>query len=168
MVSGSNCSHRIPTSREGQFAIGDPRDAKGAVSVMRPLSNLCQDVVEVPGGYWYTSRLRAPSSGVGGGRPSRRKGQYVSLHKSLLAGRRAGRHRNVLSREERIAKLEDEGRWNEDGSSVFGLPKVRSIKPVAGKKAKKKEEEAAAAEPGAEGVAEGAEGAEAAPAEGEK
>jgi len=91
----------------------------------------------------------------------------MSLHKSLLAGRRAGRHRNVLSREERIAKLEDEGRWNEDGSSVFGLPKVRSIKPVAGKKAKKKEEETAA-EPGAEGAAEGAEGAEAAPAEGEK
>jgi len=90
----------------------------------------------------------------------------MSLHKSLLAGRRAGRHRNVLSREERIAKLEDEGRWDENGSSVFGLPKVRSIKQVAGKKAKKKEEEAAAAaEPGAEGAAEGA---EAAPAEGEK
>ena len=114
-------------------------------------------------------RACAPSSGVGGGRPSRRKGPYVlSLHKSLVAGGRAGLHRNVLSREERIAKLEDEGRWSEDGSSVFGLPKVRSIKVVAGKKAKKKEEEAAAAEPGTEGATEGAEGAEAAPAEGEK
>ena len=85
----------------------------------------------------------------------------MSLHKSLLAGRRAGKHRNVLSREERIAKLEEDGRWDESGSSVFGLAKVRSIKPVAGKKAKKKEEEAAAAaEAGAEGAAEGAEGAE--------
>ncbi|MHC5057155.1 MAG: small basic protein [Planctomycetota bacterium] len=94
----------------------------------------------------------------------------MSLHKSLLAGRRAGRHRNVLSREERIAKLEEDGSWDESSSSVFGLPKVRSIKPVAGKKAKKKEEEAAAAaEAGAEGAAEGAEGAgEAAPPEGEK
>ncbi len=81
----------------------------------------------------------------------------MSLHSSLLAGRRAGRHRNVLSREERIAKLEEDGRWNESGSSVFGLPKVRSIKAVAGKKAKKKEEEAAAAaEAGAAGATEGA------------
>ncbi|MHC4253741.1 MAG: small basic protein [Planctomycetota bacterium] len=93
----------------------------------------------------------------------------MSLHKSLLAGRRAGRHRNVLSREERIAKLEEDGSWDESSSSVFGLPKVRSIKPVAGKKAKKKEEAAAVAEAGAEGAAEGAEGAaEVAPPEGEK
>ncbi len=88
----------------------------------------------------------------------------MSLHKSLQAGRRTGRHRNVLSREERIIKLEEDGRWDESGSSVFGLPKVRSIKPVAGKKAKKKDDEATA-EAGAEGAVEGAEGAAAAPAE---
>jgi small basic protein (TIGR04137 family) len=93
----------------------------------------------------------------------------MSLHKSLLAGRRAGKHRNVLSREERIAKLEEDGRWDESNSSVFGLAKVRSIKQVAGKKAKKKEEAAAEAEAeaGAEGEAAAAEGA-AAPAEGAK
>ena len=69
----------------------------------------------------------------------------MSLHKSLSAGKRGRRHRNVLSREERIAKLEEDGRWNESGSSVFGLQKVRSIKPVTGgKKAKKKEEAAEA------------------------
>ena len=33
-----------------------------------------QDIVEVPGKCWYTSRMRAPSSRVGGGRLSRRKG----------------------------------------------------------------------------------------------
>jgi len=89
---------------------------------------------------------------------SRRKGQHaMSLHKSLLAGRRAGRHRNVLSREERIAKLREDGRWDESGSSVYGLPKVRSIKAVAGKKAKKKEEAAATAEAAGEGASEGAE-----------
>ena len=87
----------------------------------------------------------------------------MSLHRSLLAGRRAGKHRNVLSREERMLKLEEDGRWEETGSSVFGLAKVRSIKPVAGKKAKKKEE----AEAAAEGAAEGAEAA-AAPAEDKK
>ena len=94
----------------------------------------------------------------------------MSLHRSLLAGHRTGRHRNVLTREERIAKLEEDGRWDESGSSIFGLPKVRSIKPVAGKKAKKKDDEATA-EAGAEGAVEGAEGAEgaaAAPAEGAK
>ncbi len=78
----------------------------------------------------------------------------MSIHRSLAAGGDRRRHRNVLSREERIAKLEDEGRWD-DTASVYGLPKVRSIKPAAGKKKAKKEAEV-------EGVA-----AEGAPAEGE-
>ncbi len=66
----------------------------------------------------------------------------MSVHKSLAFKRRGRGHRNVLSREERIVKLEDEGRWTEEGS-IFGLPKVRSIKPSAGKKtAKKKDAEA--------------------------
>jgi small basic protein (TIGR04137 family) len=131
------------------------------------LPDKAEDVVEVSAEFWYASRVRASFPGVGGGRLRRRKGQhYMSLHRSLLAGRRAGKHRNVLTREERIVKLEEDGRWNESGSSVFGLPKVRSIKPVAGKKAKKKEDAAEAAE-GAEG-AEGTVAAEGAPAEGAK
>lgn len=78
----------------------------------------------------------------------------MSLHRSLAVSNRGRRHRNVLSREERIAKLEDEGRWDET-KSVFGLAKVRSIKPVAGGKKKKKEKPVA--EAGAEGApAEGA------------
>ena len=63
----------------------------------------------------------------------------MSLHRSLTISGRARRHRNVLSREERMVKLEEEGRWDE-GRSVFGLSKVRNIKPVASGKKKKKEE----------------------------
>ena len=81
----------------------------------------------------------------------------MSVHRSLSAAGKGRGHRNVLSREERLAKLEEDGRWK-DGMSVFGLQKVRSIKPVTGKKSAKKEAKAPAA---AEGVP-----AEGAPAEG--
>jgi small basic protein (TIGR04137 family) len=79
----------------------------------------------------------------------------MSLHQSLQLGRRTSGHRNVLSREERIIKLEEDGRWDESSSSVFGLPKVRSIKAASGKKAKKKDDDATA-EAGAEGAADAA------------
>ncbi len=93
----------------------------------------------------------------------------MSVHRSLALKRSGGGHRNVLSREERIAKLEDEGRWTEEEGSIFGLPKVRSIKPSAGKKAAKKKDAEAEAVEGVEGApAEGAEGAEGAEAGGEK
>ena len=62
----------------------------------------------------------------------------MSIHKSLSAGDRLRKHRNVLTRDERIARLEKEGGWKE-GESVLGLPKVRNIKVVARKKTKKKE-----------------------------
>ena len=63
----------------------------------------------------------------------------MSIHKSLSSGDRLKKHRNVLTRDERIVRLEKEGRWK-DGESVLGLPKVRNIKVVARKKAKKKEQ----------------------------
>lgn len=77
----------------------------------------------------------------------------MSLHKSLKSKDALKRQRSVLTRAERVAVLEDEGRWNE-GESVFGLPKVRQyvMKRRHGKAAKKEDDE---------GV-EGAEGAEAA------
>ncbi len=87
----------------------------------------------------------------------------MSLHRSLTTSGRARRHRNVLSREERMVKLEEDGRWDEE-KSVFGLPKVRSIKPVVSGKKKKEKADAVEGVP-AEGAAEG-EGAEAAQAEG--
>lgn len=60
----------------------------------------------------------------------------MSLHKSLVTKSGLTKHRNVLSRAERIKALQDEGRWQED-RSVFGLPKVASRKMK--KKAKVKE-----------------------------
>ncbi len=51
----------------------------------------------------------------------------MSIDKSLLTKGKLTRHRNVLTRPERIKCLEKEGLW-EDGISVFGLPKVKAIK----------------------------------------
>jgi len=54
----------------------------------------------------------------------------MSLHKSLKVKNKHVRARNVLSREERIKRLMDRELWSE-GTSVFGLPKVRveSVSP---------------------------------------
>ena len=70
----------------------------------------------------------------------------MSLHKSLVSRAALERHRNVLTRTERIKKLREEEKW-EEGRSVFGLPKVRNLKIK--KKAKVKK----AAEGEAEGEA---------------
>jgi len=84
----------------------------------------------------------------------------MSLDKSLKSQGALVRHRNVLSRAERVDALKEEERWPE-GRTVFGLPKVAHRKIVT-KKPK------AAAKAAAEGVpAEGAPPAESiAPAEG--
>ena len=63
----------------------------------------------------------------------------MSLDRSLKTGGGLSRHRNVLNRAERLAKLKDEERWQEE-KSVFGLPKVANRNVKVGKKAKKKEE----------------------------
>jgi small basic protein (TIGR04137 family) len=64
-------------------------------------------------------------------------------------------NRSVMTRAERIAKMTEEGRFDEEDDSPFGLPKLRVRQSKAGSKSAKKEEA-----PVAEG-AEGAEGAEA-------
>jgi small basic protein (TIGR04137 family) len=61
----------------------------------------------------------------------------MSLDKSLKTQASLERHRNVLSRAERIEKLMEEARWT-DGQSPFGLPKVAHRKAAVGGKAKKK------------------------------
>ncbi len=61
----------------------------------------------------------------------------MSLDKSLRSKSRLSRSRNVLKREERILQLKAQDRWT-DGQSPLGLPKVRVIKTVVGKKKKKK------------------------------
>ena len=73
----------------------------------------------------------------------------MSVHKSLHTGGALVKHRNVLSRMERIKILEEAGRWNEEKDSVLGLRKVKNIKTAAKKKAAKKEAVAGAATPGA-------------------
>jgi small basic protein (TIGR04137 family) len=64
----------------------------------------------------------------------------VTIDKSLKRKGRLVRSRNVLKRSERIAQLTFEDRWVQ-GQSPFGLPKVRVVKTVVGKKKKKKAKE---------------------------
>lgn len=61
----------------------------------------------------------------------------MSLDKSLRRGSNMSRTRNVLKRAERVNQLESEDRWT-DASTVLGMPKVRVIRTVIGKKKKKK------------------------------
>ncbi len=49
----------------------------------------------------------------------------MSLHKSLKQKNLLVRQRNVLTRAERIERLEEDDRWEEGEDSVFGLPKVK-------------------------------------------
>lgn len=83
----------------------------------------------------------------------------MSLDRSLKGKSGLVRHRNVLRRAERIARLEDNEKWAEDKNSVFSLVKVGNRKAVAAKKAPKAD---AAAADGAAAPAAGA--AAAAPA----
>ena len=75
----------------------------------------------------------------------------MTIDKSLRVRRGATRNRSVLTRVERIARLQEADRWK-DGDSPLGLPKVRVRKLTMKKKKKKKEEEGAE---GAEGAAAG-------------
>ena len=71
----------------------------------------------------------------------------MSIDKSLITSDKLTRHRNVLTRSERIKVLTSENLWD-DGRSVFGLPKVKTLKVRKKAKAKEKtEEETAAAAP---------------------
>jgi small basic protein (TIGR04137 family) len=79
----------------------------------------------------------------------------MTMDKSLQLRAGLARSRSVLTRGERIARLQSSDRWQE-GQSPFGLPKVRVYKISMKKKKKRKEDE--------EGAAEGA----AAPAAGAK
>jgi small basic protein (TIGR04137 family) len=67
----------------------------------------------------------------------------MSIHKSLRSQGKLARSRNVLTRAERIAVLEEQRVWAE-GDEVFGLPKTKVVKAKKGgkkKKKKKKDEE---------------------------
>ena len=72
----------------------------------------------------------------------------MSIDKSLVTRGKLKRQRGVLTRAERVERLKEEERW-EEGRSVFGLPKVRTL--VVSRKLGK----AAAAEAAGEEAAEG-------------
>jgi small basic protein (TIGR04137 family) len=70
----------------------------------------------------------------------------MTMDKSLRVRKGSSSARGVLSRAERISKLQEQERWAE-GRSPLGLPKVRVFKMSMKKKKKAKAEE------GAEGAA---------------
>ena len=105
-----------------------------------------------------------------GSHPASRKISPMSIHKSLKQKDSLVRARSVLSRWERVLKLQDAGRWK-DGDAVTGLPKVRTKWKI------RKRKKEAAAVPGVPGAvpaagaaapAAGAAGAKGAPAAGAK
>ncbi len=73
----------------------------------------------------------------------------MSIDPSLKIKGALTRHRNVLTRAERIEKLKEQERWSE-GDSLLGLQKVAHRKSHAGRKDK----EAPAEEVAVEGEAE--------------
>ena len=70
----------------------------------------------------------------------------MSLDRSLKGANALVRHRNVLTRGERLDKLKEEEKWNES-KSPLGLPKVAHRKMALAKA--EKEETAEGATPGA-------------------
>jgi small basic protein (TIGR04137 family) len=78
----------------------------------------------------------------------------MSIDRSLRLKSSLERHRNVLSRSERVAYMMQHDLWKADDSPL-GLPKIGHRKAKASKKAKK-EETAAEATPGAAAPASGA------------
>lgn len=52
----------------------------------------------------------------------------MSQHRSLRIDSVGAKHRNVLKRNEKIKKLEEEGKWDKVTSSAYKLPKVKSMK----------------------------------------
>ncbi|MDB5322085.1 MAG: superphylum signature protein, partial [Phycisphaerales bacterium] len=97
----------------------------------------------------------------------------MSLDRSLKAANSLTRHRNVLTRAERLTRLSEQDKWTE-AKSVYGLPKVANRKAAVIKTEKAETVEGAVpaaggAAPAAAAGAKGAAGAKAgAPAAGAK
>ena len=74
----------------------------------------------------------------------------MSLDSSLKSGAGLNRHRNVLNRTERLARLMSQGKMSDDNAHILGMPKVGHRKIAVGKKSGKKgAEEAGTAAPAA-------------------
>ena len=81
----------------------------------------------------------------------------MTMDKSLRIRRGLVRSRSVLTRAERLTRLQEADRWKA-GDSPLGLPKVRVFKLAMKKKKKKKEEEGAEGTPAAGAAPKAAEG----------
>ncbi len=57
----------------------------------------------------------------------------MSLHRSFLSGKAGSKHRNVLTREERLVRLAQDRDWKSADNSVYALPKVGNRKVIAKK-----------------------------------
>lgn len=62
----------------------------------------------------------------------------MSLDPSLKSASSLVRHRNVLTRAERVERLADLGKW--DQKTILGLPKVANRKALVGGKSSAKQE----------------------------
>lgn len=67
----------------------------------------------------------------------------MSLDNSLKTGGALVKHRNVLTRAERVAKLAQQGKFDLSQDDPTGIPKVLNKRVAAGGKKKKKEAPAA-------------------------
>lgn len=65
----------------------------------------------------------------------------MSIHPSLRGVDTLVGERSVFTRIERIQILKKAGKFKEEDSSVYGLPKVRTRFKVVGKKKEKKKDE---------------------------
>lgn len=81
----------------------------------------------------------------------------MSIHPSLAISEKDKKQRSVLKRTERLRLMLEKGQWKE-GNSVYGLPKIKTVR------IKIKKEKAEKAETAATPGAPGAPGKEAAPA----
>ena len=70
----------------------------------------------------------------------------MSIDRSLKTAGNLSKHRNVLTRAERIEKLLSDEKFSMDEGNPIGLPKVANRKVATGGKTPKKEEEEAAVE----------------------
>ncbi|MDO9572834.1 MAG: small basic protein [Candidatus Omnitrophota bacterium] len=78
----------------------------------------------------------------------------MSIHPSLIISEADKKARSVLKRTERIRQMQEKGKWKE-GDSVYGLPKIKTLRIKIKKEKVEKAESATTAE-GVSAVAAGA------------
>jgi small basic protein (TIGR04137 family) len=77
----------------------------------------------------------------------------MSIHPSLASSDKDKKQRSVLKRAERIRTMMEKGHWKE-GDSVYGLPKIKTVRIKIKKEKAEKAETAATVEGAAPAAAE--------------